>query len=653
MLACGLFFASEAGAFSWRWSNPAPHGANIVDTALSGSLAVQVGEQGQIFTTTDLDNWIPRDSHTDRHLRGVTFLAGRLVICGERGTILSSEDFAEFRLIDLGTMDWLESVAASADLAVAVGDHGALYTSRDGISWIRMNSGFQTWLRSVAWGPGGFVAVGEDGFIISSKAGDTWRQRNSGVSLHLNRVVWTGESYCVVGDSGHMLTSTDGAEWTFVTCGATNVLYAAAGATSTRLVAGESEVRFQEGNRWVDELNPSKSFGPPAWSYYSALWAGASYWLGGASGLWLQGYRTNASSELLWYEPRPSVHHWLWAVTRTSSCYLAVGDRGTVMASDNGVDWELDLVPTSATNTVFLGVGCSTNHMIAVGNAGAIVHSPNGVVWTAVEPRPTTNDLQGIAAIGGLYLAAGAKGTILTSVDAATWTRQVSPTAGFLSAIAVFPGGLVVVGDGGTILASPDGTNWVTHAVTTTNWFWQVRYLNGALVLVGENGTLRTSLDGVDWKPRISGTTEWLTDVAYVRDTWVAVGTGGTVLTSTNLADWSNVGTLTRKALFGVAASEGQLLAVGVEGIILRSQVIPNLTPVEFLRYGRGSEHNVFLLGGKPDQKFILERSSDLSAWTPSMELEFSDGSGTVLLIEDIAPGLDQEFYRGLLLPSP
>nr|MBP8259952.1 hypothetical protein [Verrucomicrobiota bacterium] len=61
--------SSAASPLPWRWSNPTPHGANIVDIAWAGGLAVQVGERGQIFTSTDLDSWTPRDSHTDRSLR--------------------------------------------------------------------------------------------------------------------------------------------------------------------------------------------------------------------------------------------------------------------------------------------------------------------------------------------------------------------------------------------------------------------------------------------------------------------------------------------------------------------------------------------------------------------------------------------------------
>jgi len=48
----------------WRWSYPTPHGANIVDMAYSPtlSLAVQVAERGQLYTSDNLSTWLPRDS---------------------------------------------------------------------------------------------------------------------------------------------------------------------------------------------------------------------------------------------------------------------------------------------------------------------------------------------------------------------------------------------------------------------------------------------------------------------------------------------------------------------------------------------------------------------------------------------------------------
>src|SRR5256885_11936829 len=61
----------------WRWSNPGPHGANVIDSAYMFGLTVQVAEQGQIFTSEDLIFWEPRDTGTTRALRGVTLFGNR------------------------------------------------------------------------------------------------------------------------------------------------------------------------------------------------------------------------------------------------------------------------------------------------------------------------------------------------------------------------------------------------------------------------------------------------------------------------------------------------------------------------------------------------------------------------------------------------
>src|SRR5438874_12073739 len=63
LLALGAFFACNAcPALTWRWSNPVPHGNNIVDMVSDGQQAVQVTELGQIYTGPDFRGWQPRVS---------------------------------------------------------------------------------------------------------------------------------------------------------------------------------------------------------------------------------------------------------------------------------------------------------------------------------------------------------------------------------------------------------------------------------------------------------------------------------------------------------------------------------------------------------------------------------------------------------------
>ena len=68
LLGCLLVFPSLDShgvnfPLRWRWSNPRPHGNNIVDMAYSPALGlgVQVAERGQVYTSDDLSSWLPRE----------------------------------------------------------------------------------------------------------------------------------------------------------------------------------------------------------------------------------------------------------------------------------------------------------------------------------------------------------------------------------------------------------------------------------------------------------------------------------------------------------------------------------------------------------------------------------------------------------------
>src|SRR6185436_15818624 len=102
-----------------------------------------------------------------------------------------------------------------------------------------------------------------------------------------------------------------------------------------------------------------------------------------------------------------------------------------------------------------------------------------GVVWHAVEPRITTNDLQGVCVFNNKFIVTGDNGKIYRSSDAVTWTTNAAPTAEFLSSVTAWPGGLVASGDNGTIVTSPDGITWTRPLTMTTNWLYRVRYLDG------------------------------------------------------------------------------------------------------------------------------------------------------------------------------
>lgn len=675
-----LFLAPVVGSSAplparWRWSNPAPFGGNIFDMAYGFGLTVAVAERGQVFTSDDLTFWEPRESGTTNSLRAVTFLGNRLIITGERGAVLYADSVEDFHGLSLGTEDWLEGVAASTNLLVAVGDNGAIYTSTTGAAWARQTTSISSWLTGVAWAQGSFVLVGEGGTIATSPNGTNWTKRTSGTTRILKRVAWMNNQFWAVGEGGLILNSQNGgANWSSISSGATNVLYDAEAGLEDQTAVGDAEVRLRGNNAiWSNQLDLANSFPPPAWTYYNSQWEGSLFLLSGRTGMLVEGFKTNGVSSYLWVDRFRSLRNWLWELKRLPEFYVTVGYHGTVMTSVDGIDWSLELVPGSVTNVTLYGVGGNTNLLLACGDNGKVIFSPNsftnlvftnsdgtlatnlastlGILWYDIPP-PTTNTLQGVATFGDQFVLTGDDGTVLTSDDGTNWTKRATPTANFLTGVAAFPDGLVAVGKGGTLLSSPDGITWTNQAINTTNWLYRVRYLGGRLIVVGQNGTILTSADGVSWTRQLSATTRWLNDVTLLDDTYYIVGVQGTVLASTNATNWTFIGTVTEKSLYGVACHDGQLVAAGIEGSIVRSQVIPALTPVRFIEFSRRDNQNTYLLAGKPDQRFTLDRSSSLTNWMPGLLLEFLDSSGTLLLLDSISTNPPStEFYRATTVP--
>ncbi len=186
---------------------------------------------------------------------------------------------------------------------------------------------------------------------------------------------------------------------------------------------------------------------------------------------------------------------------------------------------------------------------VAVGNQGALYSSPDfnsytAITWTALanpmsSPRPNLY----ATVYGGIYLAAGAGGTILRSTDAISWVQQTSNTGNDLYALATNgTGGYVAVGRNGTILSSADGQVWNVQTSGTTNDLHAITYGNGIWIAVGRSGTLLASLNAVNWSAIASNTTQNLKGVTYgvaVNSTtlvasamFIAVGAAGTQLTS-------------------------------------------------------------------------------------------------------------------------
>jgi hypothetical protein len=702
LLPLTLIFLLSIAAYAeirperWRWSNPLPHGNNVLDMFVTTDLAAQVGDGGTIYVQRTDERWAPAVSGVTNYLRGVALLGERFIAAGEGGCIRWSDDGNYFQPAQLSpaTSDWFEGVTASTQRAVAVGDNGSIYTSTNGATWTKATSGTTEWLRGVAFGNGAYVAVGENGKILRSTGGNSWSPITSGTTAHLNRVRYVGTTgtgqFIAIGNNGVTLSSATGnAPWTSLNSGTTNSLYDVAANDTGLLLVGDQEVRFRAtgGATWTNQITALATNAPPAWVYLAAHGDANSWLVAGRAGMLVSGSRTNATQDFNWQLSPDSSHAWLWDVTVQNGIYVAVGDLATIQTSLDGILWAREVVPVPHTNTVLLGVGGNTNLLLAVGNLGKLLisragltnmaitnyHGTNivvtnstfetlGLIWTNL-PAFTTNTLQGVAVTENLFIVAGEAGKLFTSIDVTNWTPRTTSTANFLSSVAIGPNACVAVGALGTLLRSgPDGASWTAVSLGTTNWLYRVRCLENQFVVVGQNGVIYSSVDATNWNARMSGTTRWLTDVAYADNQWFVTGYQGTLLTSSNLANWTTLPLPTIKSLYSAATQNGQLIVAGIEGVALRQQIAPQLSPVNVLGYNRSSvvssngvasTYELFLFGGQADQFFELQSTTNLTTWQTNATLELFDVSGTIYLLRtrDLTNTPPAELYRTRLLP--
>jgi len=698
-----------AESLTWHWSNPRPHGNDVVGMAWNGVTGVQVCEMGRVYTSPNLTDWYAQNSGLTNSLQAAGFFGNRILITGASGSIAYSDDGVNFTNCSVKTTNWLVSVAASPSRAVTVGDSGAVYTSGNGAAWTLQSAPpnlAPSWLTSVAYGNGEFVTTGDGGgvsggsYLANSRDGIHWTNQSVvNASLlsslgNLEAVAWVNASgssavypymgFWAVDDAGHAIYSTNnGINWKkFTMAGSTNVLYSVGADNATGLLAGDDEIRLGQvvSNLlvWPPQIGSASTTVPP-WTYFTAVKdTNGVYALAGNDGMLVQSYVTNG--DYYWNTPYNSVRDWLWQVTVENGLYVAVGDNVRIMTSGNGADWTVEQVPltnsVSAAETVFLGVGGTTNLLVAVGTAGSLAISPNelvpvtqtnpdgtlftnevstlGVIWNSLTPPAgNTNDLAGVGTFRNQFFIVGGNGALLRSSDGTNWAALDSGTKVYLSGIAASTNGLVVLtGNEGTILTSPDGTNWTTQISGTTNWLYRLRCVNGQLLTVGENGTMLASANGTNWTRLSAGVTNWLNDAVTVSNTCYVVGNQGVVLTSTNFTDWSNAGSISTKSLAGVATQNGQLVAVGFEGTILRSQIVPVTTAVVFTDYAQTSGYNIFSVAGTVDEQFTLDSSTNLTNWVTGPLLNLIYGDGTLIFYQSVEnTSTDSEYYRCTPVP--
>ncbi|MCX2978710.1 WD40/YVTN/BNR-like repeat-containing protein [Candidatus Marimicrobium litorale] len=258
--------------------------------------------------------------------------------------------------------------------------------------------------------------------------------------------------------------------------------------------------------------------------------------------------------------------------------WVAVGERGTILNSQDGINWvEVDS-PTEETlrGLAFDGQGS----WVGSGQAGTVILSADAQNWS-VQSSGNTDALWGTGYADGQWIVTGGQGRIITSPDGAEWTSVNGRFSFTLFDVAYDRSALFAIsGDSGLaarILTSPDAVAWTQEPPTPLNpeGLYGITYGDSQWVAVGDKGTILTSADPVSrvWDSQSGQTAVDLRGIVYNgSDLYVAVGREGTILSSIDGVTWAPRSSGTTYDLWGVAYDgSGQYVAVGDEGVILSS----------------------------------------------------------------------------------
>ncbi len=526
------------------------------------------------------------------------------VAVGNSGVVLQSSDGSEWMQRPAGTAQTLRAVATAADgeKTVAVGAGGIIVTwGESGLgSPVERRSGTDRPLLGIAQGAGRWVAVGGVGTVLWSDDLEVWNSEPATTTGDYFAVDYGAGRFVAVADDGSVSTSTDGEVWTTNRPEGTPWLWDVAFGDGQFVATGSggTVLRSEDGQTWARADSGTSQ------ALRGVTYANQEFVATGSDGVILA-----STDAVTWRSLRDSdTGIELWRPAGNGPRWVAVGAGGTRLVSADLDSWS----GSASTEPALYGVAADANRVLAVGVGGLIAEldasgSRRAVgPWSAVAQAPGNRELRSVSKHGDLWLAVGAGGTILGSLDGVTFVPLTSGSGAELWASTQISDRLVVVGAGGTVLTSTNaGLAWEAVPDTGTATFFSVSAGPAGVVAVGVDGVMFRSDDGVTWEavdsPPADGDT--LRSIAANSFGYVAVGARGAVLTSTDGRTWTRRRSGTDFTLRAVVATATGWLAVGGGGTILGSgdgvawSVIPSPTQEELFAMATADSRIVAVAG--------------------------------------------------------
>lgn len=334
-----------------------------------------------------------------------------------------------------------------------------------------------------------------------------WVGSNNGISTEttINSLA-IGKPIVAVGDSGFVGVSTNGISWSTSTLGVGTAVYneidfnsVGIAGTNVCLTVGEFArvVRFNQSPAGISNsiniklLKEIVVVGLPdpliEFSQYTNTFNSIVYndfrdtWVAvGAGPGVFQGVGIGTTS---FFEKASRVFNDLNAVSHNKARFVAVGDGGVIIHSEDGNFW--DLIQQLPTTRNLKDVTWTGQQFVVVGDNGTIFTSPHGGLnWTKVVPN-IGDHLVKIKYEYGVYVATNSAGQLLFSLDLSYWTYRGTNQTNTINDLGFIPapppahlrterpiseeGRYVLVGASGTSMYAEPIYNRATGVSTVVN----------------------------------------------------------------------------------------------------------------------------------------------------------------------------------------
>lgn len=448
----------STNAEHWQ-ARPAP--ADFTDMVYGSNRWIAVAGDNRIYSSTDLLNWTLTWSdpiyNPGTSFSTVAFGQGRFVVVGNGSyvftdaRVLHSNDGMNWQSADVGNFSSnLGSIGSPKNCVFANGKFTALtsqalLTSTNGHNWEKtLTPNGSVTLRSIAQSPSGTcVVVGEKGEIIRSDDGFAWEQVTTvqrefiqDIEYAAGRFVAVGGSpYYIGGPSGSaaVFSSTNGNDWNATLTNLFDQLSAVAYGNGMWIVCGDDGGIYTSGDamNWTNNSLSSTAHD------LRELVFGNGRFIAFAASRDLVYHSTNGVN---WVSNQTALVSQVTCARFINGRFMAVGNSGTILFSDDGLNWFGTNAPTTdALNTLAYGKG-----RYVVGSYFSTGYSMNGTNWT-IQPAPM--QVYDIQFIDGWFVAVGNSYGMMVSRDGINWKSVDDPalTSFALSSMAC-GNGVVVVG---------------------------------------------------------------------------------------------------------------------------------------------------------------------------------------------------------------